>query len=196
MIKNIKIKNQETIQKIAPLLLALVILFTYTRLFIIPTFKSWRDLKHKVVKLKQDVKFAKTSIDNLESIKTQLHSLKKQVGSYENRLPREKEIPTILEDLSNMALQSGVELTAIEPAKGSPSPTSKDCTEVPITLVAKCGYHQLATFISKLESSSRFMKVSNIKLSRNHSDVYHHNIDLKISTFVLTEENKLTSAGN
>ncbi len=194
MIKNINIKNKnEIIQKIAPLLLALAIFFTYTRLFIIPTFKKWHDLTPKVANLKVEVKSAKDSIDSIETLKNRLNNLKQQMGAYEGRLPQQKEIPVILERLSSMALESGVKITAIEPAKANSSSSPKDYNEVPISLTAKCGYHQLGTFISKLENSPQFMRISNIKISRNPSDVYHHNIDLKISTFTLTEENNLTS---
>lgn len=192
MIKGAKNKN-ELIQKIAPLLLALAIVFTYTRVFIIPTFKKWRNLTPKVAQLKADVKSAQASIETIDTLKNRLNNLKQQIGAYENRLPQQKEIPVILEHLSSLALESGVKITAIEPSKASSSSTPKDYSEVPITLIAKCGYHQLGTFISKLENSSQFMKISNIKISRNPSDVYHHNIDLRISTFTLTEENNSTS---
>jgi Tfp pilus assembly protein PilO len=186
LIKGIKSKSK-IIDKIAPLLLALAIIFTYSRLFIIPTFRALGDLSPKVATLKQNIKLAQSSIKSIGILKNQLSDLKQRIGNYENRLPQKKEIPTILQHLSQMAIESGVKITSIEPARELIPSASKDYTEVPITLTAKCGYHQLATFISKLESSRQFMKVSNIKITHNANDIYHHHVDLKISTFIIAE---------
>lgn len=186
MIKNIQAKNK-LMAKIAPLLLALVVIFTYTRLFITPTIKNLRELRPKVTGLRQNIKSAEENIKNIEAVQRRLNDLKKRIGSYENRLPQKKEIPSLLQYLSEIAAESGVKITSIEPVKEIAPAGSKDYTEIPIALSAKCGYHQLGTFISKLESSPRFMKVSNIKISRNQGDVYHHNVDLKISTFIILE---------
>lgn len=187
MIKGIKTKSK-IINKIVPLLLAVAIIFTYSRLFIAPTLRTLRDLSPKVAGLKQNIKLAQSSIKSIGILKNQLNDLKQRIGNYENRLPQKKEVPSILQHLSQIATESGVKITSIEPARELIPSGSKDYTEVPITLTAKCGYHQLATLISKLESSRQFMKVSNIKISHNSNDIYHHNVDLKISTFVIAEE--------
>lgn len=187
MIKSIKPKNK-ILDKIAPLLLTAAVILVYTRFCIAPTIKNLQDLTPKVADLKQSVKLAQVSIKSIDILKKQLEDLKKRIGDYENRLPQKKEIPNILQHLSEIAVESGIKITSIEPSKGSAASESKDYAEVPITLSAKCGYHQLAAFISKLEGSRRFMKVSNIKISRNPADVYRHLVDLRISTFIIAEE--------
>ena len=74
MIKNIKPKSK-ILNKLAPLLLAAAVIFVYSRLFIVPTIKSLRDLRHKVNALKQNVQLAETTIKSIEILKKQLNDL-------------------------------------------------------------------------------------------------------------------------
>ena len=103
-------------------------------------------------------------------------------------LPVEQEVPKLLEMLSTMARSSNVKIVGITPlaSKQEESP-EKIYQEIPILISAKSGYHELGRFLSDLESSDRFMKVSDIDIKENKSNVKRHDVELLVVTYVLLE---------
>ena len=65
---------------------------------------------------------------------------------------------------------------------------AKAYQEIPIMISARSGYHELGSFISKLENADRFMEVSDIKLKANSANFRKHNVELIVSTYLLVNE--------
>lgn len=138
-------------------------------------------IKSLSVKL-QDTRFA---ISRRAVLEEKEATLREKIDYYEEKLPNQKEIPKLLEHLSDIAIQSDVKIIGIKPA-GIPS--GAIYRENPINFEAACGYHQLGEFIQKLETADRFMKISDIFISSGQASITKHITKLAITTYTLPKE--------
>ena len=117
-------------------------------------------------------------------------SLKNKPRHCRQRLSREKEIPLLLENLSNIARSSGVKIQSITPLSRSQAYKNDNhdkgetvYQEVPIAITAASGYHELGDFVSTLESDKRFMQVSDIKVKASRSMPAKHDIEFLVHVY-------------
>jgi Tfp pilus assembly protein PilO len=103
-------------------------------------------------------------------------------------LPTEDRIPALLENLSEMAKNANMNIVSIMPiGKGPTRPEAHACREIPIMITAKAGYHELGRFLSALEHSGRFMKVTDLQIKGNKAIPKKHDVELSVVTYVLLE---------
>lgn len=150
------------------------------------------DLVGRIGKKGAELKAAKKDISGIPRLKEEIASQQAKVEFYEKSLPAEKDIPKLLESLSGMARKANVSIVGITPAQASAkgledSTRSQIYQEVPILISAKCGYHELGSFLAGLESDNNFMKISDIKIRVNKMSPTKHDVELLISTYVLLE---------
>ena len=119
-------------------------------------------------------------------------ALKKDIASYNERIPRNTEITWIVDEISKLSKDSGIELLSLEPQaiedRGS-------YYRLPLELDIKCSYHQLGNFLSKIENSPKFIRLDNFRLDTepetgpkegvSYKETSLANIDLTVSTISL-----------
>ncbi len=121
-------------------------------------------------------------------------ALKKGIDSYSERMPPNEEITWVVDEISKLSKDSGIELLSLEPQavedKGS-------YYRLPLELDIECSYHQLGNFLSRIENSPKFMRLDNFKLDTvlytgSKEKVFYKetssanaNIDLTVSTISL-----------
>lgn len=164
----------------------LAIVIAYGYIFFKPHAGELMALFSKLSDLKLQLSSAKTDIATKPMLEKTKASLLSKIDYYEKKLPEQKEIPKILESLSEIAIDAGVKIIAIKPAESSMG--GGIYQEMPIQIKAKCGYHQLGIFINSLETGDRFMKVSDINVVANAEDMLNHNVELEIKTYTLSKE--------
>lgn len=96
-----------------------------------------------------------------------IRALDKHLKVYKKRMPGNKNVPWLLKTLSNMALDEGLEISYIEPGD---SERGNLYTKLSVVLEVVSTYHQFGRFISRIESSDKFLKVENVKMVRLDSD--------------------------
>lgn len=176
--------------------LAIIVIFAaYFFLFLRPSLTKLFDIIPKVRVLNLDIKAVRDDSRFEDKLKKKLDILREKMGGYENKLSREKEIPKLLENLSKVARSSRVKILGIVPfdtsktkGKGSVTLTSV-YQEVPITISAHSSYHDLGTFINKLENGERFMRVSDIKIKSNKNNPKRHDIESVVYAYTFKSEN-------
>lgn len=199
--KKINFKEQAFIVHSAGVVL---ILLVYSLFFLRPTFSSFHNLNAQISKLKSELQRAKADIANIENLRKQSNSMKEKMDYVRLKFPKEAEVPSLLETLSTIAKESQVKIVEIKPekettlkeatakSKSKLSPSAeglgKFYSEIPILINANCGYHQLGTFINRLENAGRFMKITDIQIEGNASSPKSHDVKLLVSIFVLTGE--------
>ncbi len=172
----------------------ILFIFLYFQIFLKSAISELFVLNPEIRKLKTDIKSTKSDLDHEETLKKRLKDMEGRVDVYEKKLPVEQEIPLLLEDLSRMAKDSYVKILGITPVsinirgKRKETKKSKVYREIPIMIRAKSGYHELATFINKLEEADRFMELSDLKIKSNKADFRRHDIELTVSTYVLLKQ--------
>lgn len=165
-------------------------LMLYYNLLLKPQFSSFiaRNKEFRIVK--ERVKNGEALVADEAGIRKQHDNFKKQASYLEKRLPGQDQISSLLEDFSNVAESSGVKILRIKPLE-APAPLSKQksvnnsYTEFPILIEARAGYHQFGAFVNNLETTDRFIKITDIDMAGTDKDPRHQDIKIRIITYVL-----------
>jgi type IV pilus assembly protein PilO len=194
-LKSMDFKNRQTQVLLLIVLASFAAAAAYLYFVFIPQAVSVFTLSRNVGKMKSELRSARLVIANTDKLKNDLQEHSEKVESYEKKLPAEQEIPTLLENLSNMAKDSDIKIVSIVPAMSylkddksvKKSPIYR---EIPIAITAKSGYHELGHFLNNLENADRFMKVVDIDIKANKASPKKHDVELMVCTYILLLENK------
>lgn len=108
-------------------------------------------------------------VANLEVFKTQMVEMEETFGALVKQLPSDTEVPGLLEDITNTAVGSGLELREIK----LQSEQRRDFyVELPINIQVSGTYHELASFVSSVASLPRIVTLHDftIKPKSGESD--------------------------
>lgn len=114
-----------------------------------------------------DLAEARRINSEIDALREETDRIEKLVGDFEERLPTRREIPTLLKEFENMAAEDAidVELAPLARSKDSHKET------IPYSIVAKGSYHQVVSFINRLERFKRYLKVSDLSIGPNEDGV-------------------------
>lgn len=98
---------------------------------------------------------------NLEAYKQQLDEMRTSFGALLRQLPNETEIETLLTDISQTGISSGLEIDYFKPEGLRPK---EFYSEYPIKLKVTGRYHEFAEFISGIAALPRIVTVQNIAI--------------------------------
>ncbi|AEF20407.1 MULTISPECIES: type 4a pilus biogenesis protein PilO [Pseudomonadaceae] len=98
---------------------------------------------------------------NLEAYREQMKEAETSFGALLKQLPSDTEVPGLLEDITRIGLDSGLEFEEI---KLLPEVTQPFYIELPIQIKVVGGYHDLATFVSGVASQPRIVTLHDFEL--------------------------------
>jgi type IV pilus assembly protein PilO len=104
---------------------------------------------------------------NLEAYKQQLEEMRTSFGTLLRQLPNETEIETLLTDISQTGISSGLEIDYFKPEGLRPK---EFYSEYPIKLKVTGRYHEFAEFISGVAALPRIVTVQNIAIKPSDSN--------------------------
>ena len=99
---------------------------------------------------------------NLEAYKQQLDEMRTSFGTLLRQLPNETEIETLLTDISQTGISSGLEIEYFKPEGLRPK---EFYSEYPIKLKVTGHYHEFAEFISGVAALPRIVTVQDIAIA-------------------------------
>jgi len=117
--------------------------------------------ERKEVELKEEFKVKADQAAKLELYKEQLAEMEASFGALLRQLPETTEVESLLVDVSQTGLASGLEVKKFKP---SAEEKKGFYAELPISLEVSGSYHQLATFISGIAALPRIVTISDMKL--------------------------------
>ena len=173
---------------LAGLIVVILWVLSYVMVFK-PMAGSLKAKKAVIEKKIVEINNAKSAKANLDKLKRELAEIEKKVTYYKDKLPAEKEMPSLLKGFTDMANQCRIKFITIQPQDTySQSPAvAAPYIEIPITINLICSYHDLGRFINMIENSDRFMKVTDLTINTN-PDPMVHNIRLIVNIFVLKKK--------
>ncbi len=115
----------------------------------------------KEFELKEEFKVKADQAAKLELYKEQLAEMEASFGALLRQLPETTEVESLLIDVSQTGLASGLEVKMFRP---SAEEKKGFYAELPIALEVSGSYHQLATFISGIAALPRIVTISEMKL--------------------------------
>ena len=165
-------------------------IIVYYNLLLKPQFLSFIANNREFQAIKTRVRAAETLIANRERIKRQYESLDRQSALLEKRLPGQDEISSLLGDFSSIAESSGVKILRVKPLEvaGGVLQAGEEggyYSIFPILIEARAGYHQCGVFINKLENMDKLIKIDDIDIKGRIDDPRHHDIRLRVRTYVI-----------
>ena len=137
------------------------------------------DLSNKQAKLNENEAIAR----NLPRFKEEVDKLNLQLSKVVQELPNSREIPNLLETISNLGAVNGLEVLYIKPNNDV---DKGFYAEVPISVKVKGGYHELGMFLDAVSNLPRIINVSNITIGNAREDERTGAIILDISALATT----------
>ncbi len=137
------------------------------------------DLSNKQAKLNENEAIAR----NLPRFKEEVGKLNAQLAKVVQELPNSREIPNLLETISNLGAVNGLEVVYIKPQNDV---DKGFYAEVPISIKVKGGYHEMGLFLDALSRLPRIINVSDITMGNVKEDERSGVIVLDISALATT----------
>jgi type IV pilus assembly protein PilO len=100
---------------------------------------------------------------NLKNVQQQVRELDRELGTVLARLPDKKEIPDLLNTVSELASQSGLRITKFRQLDER---LQDYYAEVPVELTMVGTYHEVAAFFDRIPRLSRLINVTGITMKR------------------------------
>jgi type IV pilus assembly protein PilO len=104
--------------------------------------------------IKQDFETKAFRVANLDAYKKQLAEIEESFGSLLRQLPRDTEVPGLLEDITNSAIGANLDIRSIKLDKEK---ETEFYTELPINIDVTGEYHDFGAFVSAVAGLGRIV---------------------------------------
>jgi type IV pilus assembly protein PilO len=179
-------KTQQTIVFVVVLILVLVLFFRF------PYTSNQK--KIKILDLKNDslvneVQKAEAARARLPELQAKIARLEAEWEKAKEMLPLAKEIPSLIQQISNSGTKAGVSFLLFKP--GAPTPTAgTNYSEIPVQIKVVCDYHQLGKFISNVGNLSRIVNVPAVRIITGKERSVE--AELSTLTYTITQTKEVT----
>jgi type IV pilus assembly protein PilO len=134
--------------------------------FIQPEYERNVQLSNQHITLQSQYNEKKKIADNLEAYQQAFDILEKKLAKSLNELPKEKEIPSLLTNVANLAKDRGLEVSLFKPL---PEVLKDFYAEVPVELKLFGTYHDTAIFFEAVANMDRIVNITNVDLKKINS---------------------------
>lgn len=118
-------------------------------------------------------------VSNLDAYKDQLEEMEETFGSLLKQLPRDTEVPGLIDDISSAALGAGLSLNVMNPQTMI---RTEFYSELPINMEVVGGYHEMGSFVSAVAALPRIVTLHDFSIVRMNNE----NKDLKMNIVAKT----------
>lgn len=125
-----------------------------------PQMERLADIKAKDAILVKDLEQARKIAQSIEDLRERMKKIEQLVSVFEERLPSQHELASLLVEFENMASDQGldVELTSLTPSRDGRKET------IPYRIIARGPFHQIMTFVNQLERYKRYLKITDLMI--------------------------------
>ncbi|MCH7958823.1 MAG: type 4a pilus biogenesis protein PilO [Candidatus Hydrogenedentes bacterium] len=127
-----------------------------------------------------DLTKARERQEGIEALRMETDSIQRLVTEFEERLPSRREIPMLLKEFEAMAAEEDIDVEL------SPLARDRDARKeiIPYRIVARGSFHQVASFINRLERFKRYLKISNLEVGPTKDGVTRAEFTLNTYRFL------------
>lgn len=144
---------------VVPLLLVVLAYF----LLVQGTMAETDKVREEMLKTQKDVQVKEALERRLPEFEKKIAELDGQLALIRRQLPEKREIPNLLDDISNMGTQSGLEFQLFKPL---PEDEKDFYAEVPVDLTVRGQFHSVVEFFDKLSRMPRIVTISNFSITK------------------------------
>lgn len=156
------LKEPKTQQIIVFFVLLILILILFYKFPYTANQNRIKNLEAKRDSLRIKVQEAEAAKARLPELEARITRLEAEWERAKEMLPQEKEIPSLIQQISNSGTKAGVSFLLFKPS----GPVAKpNYSEIPVQIKVACGYHQLGKFLSNVGNLARIVNIPGVKLS-------------------------------
>jgi type IV pilus assembly protein PilO len=163
---------QEKINALTPAHKALLFIGTFLVICGLFYFLQYQDQQTRIKKLRNSISEQEKRLATLKQAATQVASLEKDLAQSQEEferllafLPDQREIPGLLEKVSELGAEAGLENILFQPQAEQPRDFY---AAIPIRLDLVGTYHKLGVFLDSISKLNRILKIENISLVRQN----------------------------
>ncbi|HKK04641.1 MAG TPA: type 4a pilus biogenesis protein PilO [Gammaproteobacteria bacterium] len=155
-----------------------------------------KELKHldqarrKEVSLKREFEKKEAKAANLDAYRQQMKEMKASFGSMLRQLPSKTEVESLLVDISQTGLASGVQFDLFKP---QPEKPVEFYAEQPIQIVVTGTYHEFGKFVSGVAALPRIVTLENIDITAGKGKGGKLRMSLLAKTYRYLDANELAA---
>lgn len=127
------------------------------------TMEESDKVREELLKTQKDVQVKEALERRLPEFEKKIAELDNQLTLIRRQLPEKREIPNLLDDISNMGTQSGLEFQLFKPL---PEDEKDFYSDVPVDLVMRGTFHSVVEFFDKVSRMPRIVTISNLAISK------------------------------
>ena len=127
-----------------------------------------------------DLRTARETQKNIEALDAETAEMQELVTQFARRLPEKSEIPTLLRQFEGFAREVGLRFRFSQ----LPPMTDELKATIPYTVVVWGNFHQVLSFINRLERFQRYLKVSDLNIEEQEEGVSEASFTLSTYRFI------------
>lgn len=132
----------------------------------LPKVKKIEDLKKEQQMLDSRLLRAEAKVRQLKHLENEMQKAQAEFKMVKKKLPEQKEIPSLLANVSRSGHEAGLEFLLFQPG----SEIRKDFyAEIPVSIQVSGSYHEVALFFDKVSRLSRIVNIDNINMTKDKS---------------------------
>lgn len=136
--------------------------FIYVKYFWTPVSARITKAREDISKVEDDIEKANRHAARLPQIRKEIVMLNEQAADAEKRLPKNKDLPAVIDTVSALARKHKVDLAGFIPGSLGQKPFF---TEVPYAVSMSGSYHDVARFFASIALEERIFNVRNVAYS-------------------------------
>ena len=134
--------------------------------------------------LKQQYQSKSFQVANLDALRKQMADVESRFSELLKQLPTDKEVPGLLEDITAIAQNAGLQINTIAL---QPETKAQFYVELPITIEVRGTYHQMGEFVSGVSAIRRIVTLHDYAIRPASGNLLIMNINAK--TYRYDDEN-------
>jgi len=142
---------------------AIIIIVVALFVFIIPKQKEIKDVEKAILSQESEIAKSQSKAEKLPELIAINEDLKQKLSELKKQLPDEKEVTSLLKQVSDFAIQSGLRVDFWKP-EAKKTHASGIVYEIPVRVELSGSYHNLGYFFSNITKLNRIVNISNLKL--------------------------------
>jgi type IV pilus assembly protein PilO len=152
----------------AKVIISLIPVVVFIALFVTliykPKSKEIVSLQAVVATLDKEISSGEVKIRKLDQLIAENALLKAKLAALQEHLPAEQEVTELLKQVSDLGLQSGLEILLWKPEAKRAAPSGL-YAEIPVQIEVVTGYHNLGDFYSHISRLARIVNISGLKIT-------------------------------
>jgi type IV pilus assembly protein PilO len=120
-------------------------------------------LEQQIAQINNEINVNQAKARRLEELKRENAELAKQLALLKEQLPPESEVATLLKQVSDLGIKTGLDFKLWKPSDRRPG-SSGLYTEIPVEVEVAGNYHAVAAFFDRIGKLPRIVNVSGLKM--------------------------------